>query len=465
MAGDSAKALYDKVLDNLSKREKIDESIAMLDSLLSDNIDPTSANYLLGNAFTLKTHFAIAEQFFLKANELRPGDASIINALGCAAMELLRHHEAIARFRESLSIKDDPIIYNNLATCYVHLGEPEEGLKWAEKAVNGDPDNEETKQNKAQCLLGLGRYKEGFDLYDSRLYLHDRKERFYTKDKSDKYWDGTKGINLLVHGEQGLGDEIMFASMLPDVMRDCNVVYDCNSRLLNIMRDSFPDIPIYGTKQQNGLVDWYSNHRIDAKISIGSLAKFYRQKEDDFPKTPYLKADLGLVEKYRRKLQELGKRPKIGISWYGGAKRTNTSYRFNPLHNWLPILKMDADFFSLQYNQEAFDKIQKFNNDNGTNIIHWQDTIDDYDETAAMLMNLDLVISCPQSVVHLAGALGVPCWRLTAHQALWTHGVHGKDSPWHGSVKNYWQGKDLDWKPVMKQVEKDLYDNGIISKA
>lgn len=220
------------------------------------------------------------------------------------------------------------------------------------------------------------------------------------------------------------------------------------------MRDSFPGIPIYGTKQQNGMVEWYKNHKVDAKVSIGSLAKFYRQNESDFPKVPYLKADDDLVEKYREKMQ--GKRPKIGISWYGGAKRTNTSYRFNPLHNWLSVLKMDADFYSLQYNAEAGEKVAKFNADNGTSIIHWQDTIDDYDETAAMLMNLDLVISCPQSVVHLAGALGVPCWRLTAHQSLWTHGVHGKDSPWYGSVKNYWQGSDLDWKPVMKQVRKDL---------
>jgi tetratricopeptide (TPR) repeat protein len=454
MSGESAKLLYDKVLNNLAKRENIDESITILDSLLSDDIDPVSAYYLLGNVYTLKTHYAIAEQFFLKANELRPNDASIINALGCVAMELLRHHEAIDRFNESLAIKDDPIIYNNLATCYVHLGEPVIGKGWAEKAVKGEPDSQDAKQNLAQCLLGLGDYKNGFKLYESRLLLSDRKERFYTADHSDKYWDGTKGQTIIVHGEQGLGDEIMFASMLPDIMRDCNVVYDCNSRLLNIMRDSFAGIPIYGTKQQNGDVEWYGNHEVEAKVSIGSLAKFYRQNIADFPRASYLKADADLIEKYRIKMQS--KRPKIGISWYGGAKRTNTSYRFNPLHNWLSLLKMDADFYSLQYNAEAGEKVAKFNEDNGTNIIHWQDAIDDYDDTAAMLMNLDLVISCPQSVVHLAGALGVKCWRLCAHQALWTHGVHGEDAPWYGSVKNYWQGSDCEWKPVMERVENDL---------
>jgi len=453
---ESVHKIYENAMANLAKREKLDESIAMLDSLLSENHDVVSALYLLGNAYVLKSHFAVAERFFLQANELRPNQSAIVNALGCVAMELLRHYEAIDRFHESLKLVDDPIIYNNLATCYVHLGQQEEGLKWALKAVKGEPGNAETRQNLAQCYLGLGEYKKGFELYDSRLDMPDRKERFYTADHSDQYWDGTKGINLLVHGEQGLGDEIMFASMLPDVIKDCNVIFDCNSRLLNIMRDSFPDIPIYGTKQQNGDVEWYGNHKVDAKVSIGSLAKFYRHEEKDFPKVPYLKADEALVEKYRIKLEAMGKKPKIGISWYGGVKRTSQSYRFNALANWLDILKLDCDFISLQYNAEAGEKIDKFNKENGTNIHHWQESIDDYDETAGLLKNLDLVISAPQSVVHLAGALGVPCWRLCANQALWTHGVHGKDSPWYGTVTNYWQGSNNDWKPVMARVYNDL---------
>jgi tetratricopeptide (TPR) repeat protein len=453
----SALKLYDTVQANLAKRENLDDTAAILDSLIAEKIDLVSAYYLLASLFVLKTQFAIAEQFFILADKLRPNDPSIINGLGCVSMELLRHHEAIDRFKQSLALKpNDPMIYNNLATCYVHLGEPAEGLKWARMAFEGEPDNADTEQNLSQCLLGLGQWEEGFKHYDSRLLLPDRKERFYTADKSDKYWDGTKGQTIIVHGEQGLGDEIMFASMLPDVMKDCNVIYDCNSRLINIMRDSFPDIPVYGTKQQNGDVEWYGNHKIDAKISIGSLAKFYRKKKSDFPRKPYLKADWGLRGKYCAQLEMLGKRPKIGISWYGGAKRTSQSYRFNPLANWLDILKLDADFISLQYNKEAGEKIERFNKENGTNIHHWPETLEDYDETAALLMNLDLVISAPQSVVHLAGALGVECWRLCAHQSMWLHGEHGKDAPWYGTVTNYWQDKDCDWKPVMERVYNEL---------
>lgn len=463
---ESAHKLFEKVQTNLAARTDIDESIAILDSLLSDHIDDVSVYYLLANAYILRSHFAIAQEYLFLAHNKRPHHA-ITNGLGCVAMELCRHQEAIDYFKDAMKDSEDTLIYNNLATCYVHLGEPEEGLIWARKAIKTDPTNAETEQNLAQCLLGLGKWKEGFKHYDSRLLLPDRKERFYTQDKHDKYWDGTKGQTIVVHGEQGLGDELMFASMLPDVMKDANVIFDCNSRLINIMRESFPDIPIYGTKQQNSDVEWGVNHEIDAKVSIGSLAKFYRKKDSDFPKVPYLKADSELVEKYRLKLKEISDKPKIGISWYGGAKRTSQSYRFNPLHNWLDILKSDScDFISLQYNAEADEKVEKFNKENGTNILHWPDVVSDYDETAALLMNLDLVISAPQSLVHLAGGLGVPCWRLCAKQAMWLHGVHGKDAPWYGTVKNYWQESNGDWIPVMKQVTKDFYDNfGGISQA
>lgn len=451
----SAKQLYEDVMARLAERRDIDDCIVSLESLLAEKHDEVSALYLLGNAYVLKGYFAIAEQFFLAANSKRPNHAAIINGLGCVAMELLRHDEAIDFFQQSLKLQpNDPMIYNNLATCHVHKGNPKEGLNWAIKAYEGESDNPETEQNLAQCYLGLGMWKEGFSHYDARLLLPDRKERFYTSDRSDVYWRGEKGQTVVVHGEQGLGDEIMFASMLPDIMRDCNVIYDCNSRLLNIMRDSFPEIPIYGTKQQNGLVDWYGNHQVDAKISIGSLAKYYRQTDDSFPKTPYLKADDYLVAQYAERMKS--PRKKIGISWYGGAKRTSQDYRFNPLANWLDILRLDCDFYSLQYNKEASEKIERFNAENGTNIIHWQDTVDDYDETAAMLMNLDLVISCPQSVVHLAGALGVKCWRLCAKQALWTHGAHGNDAPWYGTVTNYWQEDSGDWKPLMEKVYDDI---------
>lgn len=453
---DSVLKLYEKVQANLADRKNHDDTAAILDSLLAESHDRVSAYYLLANLFVQKTQYAIAKEFFLLADKLRPNHPAVINGLGCVAMELCQHEEAIARFHESLALQpDDAMIYNNLATSHVHLGNIKEGLKWAKLAYKGDPCPD-AEQNLAQCLLSLGKWKEGFAHYDSRLLLPDRKERFYTKDKTDGYWDGTKGQTIVVHGEQGLGDELMFASMLPDVMKDANIIYDCNSRLINIMRDSFPGIPIYGTKQENSDVVWSGNHDIDAKISIGSLARSYRNKDKDFPKAPYLKADAKLMEKYRVKLAALGTRPKIGISWYGGAKRTSQSYRFNPLANWLDILKTDCDFISLQYNEEAGEKIERFNHENGTNILHWPEMVADYDETAALLMNLDLLISAPQSVVHLAGGLGVPCWRLCARQAMWLHGEQGKDAPWYGTVKNYWQEANGEWKPVMDRVGNDL---------
>lgn len=454
----SAVKLFKEVGDNLKKREKLDESIAIVDSLLTEGFDSLSCFYLLGDAYAHKKHFAISCRFYEMALALSPNHPAILGNIGSSYHEQGQIEKAIGYLERAIELEpDEPANYTNMCACYTHLGDLDKALDWGLKSMSmKNYDQITPKHNVSQILLRQGKWKEGFEMYDIRIKMPDRKERFYTEDKHDVDWDGTKGLNLVVHGEQGLGDEIMFASMLPDVIKDCNVIYDCNSRLINLMRDSFPNIKVFGTKQQNSDVEWAKSYDIDAKVSICSLAKFYRQKDEDFPKTPYLKADSKIIEKYKKRLEVLGTKPKIGISWYGGATRISSGFRFNPLHNWLDIFKLDCDFISLQYNAEAAEKVHKFNKENGTNIIHWSDTLADYDETAGLLMNLDLVISAPQSVVHLAGALGVPCWRLCARQAMWGHGVQDKDAPWYGSVKNYWQETNGDWKSVMERVGRDL---------
>lgn len=453
----SAKKLFADIQDNLDANKDYDQTIGLLDSLLSDSQDPCSVYYYLGFAAGNKGHYAIAKEWFSKAFAIRQNHV-LYNALGCCFRELDEPEKAIEYFNKSLELNpDDPLAHTNLAVCYVSMGEPQKAIPFARYAYKNMPDDPQKEMNLGQALLGIGKYREGFKHNEGRLLLNDRKEKFYSMNNSDPYWDGTKGKNIVVHGEQGLGDEIMFASMLLDVMGDCGVIYDCNSRLVNIMRNSFPDIPIYGTKQiPSDEIQWKEAWQVDGKISIGSLGKFYRKKESDFPGTPYLKADPVLIEKWRKRLAALGDRPKIGFSWYGGQKRIASIARFNPLHNWKEIFGMDADFISLQYNPEAGEKIERFNADNGINLHHWPEMLGDYDETAGLLMNLDLVISAPQSVVHLAGALGVPCWRLAAHRSMWIHGVHGKDAPWYKSVKNYWQNTHESWQDVMGIVGTDL---------
>lgn len=436
------------VQDKEQKEATLNSCLEALSSLFDDGEYPSVVNYYLGLVLLLKKLPGLALHHYKIALETAKDTHkdSILNNLGAACQECARFEEALSYYHQ-MSRKP----YGNIAVCYTTLGLNSEALEYNRLAAESGDSHD--KYNLALSLLSTGHYKEGFDLYDNRLLQPDRKEKFYKKDKSDPYWDGTEGKKIVIHGEQGLGDEIMFASMLPDVMQKNEIIYDCNPRLEKLMRRSFPDIVIYPTKTQDAqTLDWPDKHEFDCKLSIASLAKFYRNSENDFPRTPYLKADPVLVEKYRQKLAAISSRPKIGFSWYGGSDKVRRLSRFNALKNWESIFSLPCDFISLQYNEEAAEKIENFCSDKPYRLHHWPEVLADYDETAALLMNLDFIVSAPQSVIHLAGALGVSCVRLCPIGTLWVHGEYGKNAPWYNSVQNIWQTERGNWSDVMEKA-------------
>ena len=257
-----------------------------------------------------------------------------------------------------------------------------------------------------------------------------------------------------MYGEQGIGDEIMFASLLKDISEDIKVIFDCNDRLVNIFRESFPELDIYGTKKEDpAKLGWPNNYDIAATIPIGSCSRFYRKKLMDFPGKPYLKAPATWEKVFKEKLAKY-KGKKIGVSWKGGIKSTGKNYREVKLSDWGDIFNQDATFISLQYNDDSHHDIEEAGLKD--KILHWQDVMDDYDQTAGLVANLDLVISVPQSAVHLAGAVGIPTWQLCPRRGMWQQGVYGHNAPWYKCVKNFWQDGFGDWDGVIKNVEREL---------
>lgn len=349
---------------------------------------------------------------------------------------------------EHIALKRDMQI--NKACNFVATGQPQIADRMLKEVETAFPDCEEAKWNRGLALLEQGNYAEGFDLYE---YSKKRNIRNYPGEPP--LWNGEKGKTVMVYGEQGIGDEIMFASVIPDLMKDCRVVMDGHLRLADMFRRSF-NLPVYGTREFNALL-WQHPEKIDYKISIGSLCRFYRNKREDFPGTPYLNADAKLLEKFKRKLTDLRGKPCIGISWRGGSKSTNKNLRHIPLEKFLPLFQsIDANWISLQYQPTSQSVINEFTEKTGIKIHHWQEAIDDYDMTAALISNLDLVISVPQSVVHLAGALGVPCWQMTPKKAMWQMGPYGEDVPWYKSVRSFWQDETQKWEPVINNITQEL---------
>lgn len=341
----------------------------------------------------------------------------------------------------------------NLGSAYVANGTPADALTILDEAQRVLP-TDNGHWNRALALLELGRYEEGWQEYDYGERVNGANDRSYSPPKAPKtpIWDGTKGKTLVVYGEQGIGDELMFATVLPDVIKDCNVIIEAHPRLANMFRNSFPGIPVYGTRKDKR-ISWPTWSCVEAKVSIGSLCKFYRNKWEDFPGTPYIIPDPELVRIYKERFTIMGNKPKIGISWKGGIKKTGKNHRIIPMDMLKTLFELDADFISLQYDENAQHEVDKFNEATGLVIHHWPFIIDHYDHTAAMIKSLDMIISVPQSVVHLAGSIGVPTIQLCPKKALWQMGVYGHNMPWYNSVINIWQEKEGDWSMPLEKAK------------
>jgi len=375
---------------------------------------------------------------------------------------LIGDTEEYAKSRESDFVRQQRSEFLvNLATTYIAEGTPEIAIKLLDKAIEID-DNANAHWNKGLALLEMGNYKDGWPEYDQGERNDKAHQRCYNDiaDPKTPLWTGPnpdllEKPTVVVYGEQGIGDEIMFSSMIPDMMKDCKVIIDAHPRLASIFRESFPGVPVYGTRKDKQ-VSWAGWSNVDYKISLGSLGRFYRNSRDEFPGTPYIAPDPKLVAYYGEQLGLLSDKPKIGISWKGGIKKTGKNQRIIPMDKLKTLFDLDADFISLQYDDNAQHEVDKHNEGSDSFIHHWPFAIAHYDHTAALVKNLDFIVSVPQSVVHLAGGVGVPTIQLCPKKALWQMGVYGQNMPWYDSVVNIWQKEAGHWDEPLERAKELL---------
>lgn len=431
--------------------------------------DNLSAMYFALGACCLKRdHRISALLYFQKAFELDPEFLEAMNNIAYVYKKNGSDEEAKYYYKRIVEMAEERLAkgvsdefkksvtdyYVNYGSMFVARGTPELAMEQFKKGEEYNPDHRMLKYNRALAYLEMGDYARGFPDMDFGDRVDGVVNRNYGKE-SLPFWDGTPGKKVVVIGEQGIGDEIMYASFLPNLMRDCGVVLDAHPRLTSLFRRTFPEIDVYGSRKESA-ESWGKRYDFDAKILIGSLARFYCKSDNDFVRDAYLKPDPVLVEKYKAKLESMGEKPKIGISWRGGSHMTEANSRYIPLRKWVEILKLPCDFISLQYDRGIEKNVAEFENEYGVNINHWPAVVDDYDETAALVKNLDLIISVPQSVVHLAGALDTMTLQLTPKKAMWQMGVYGQNMPWYGSVASIWQETNDSWDSVLKTVKEEL---------
>jgi hypothetical protein len=196
----------------------------------------------------------------------------------------------------------------------------------------------------------------------------------------------------------------------------------------------------------------------DWQVFSGDLPRLFRRRDEDFPPhLGYLKAEPTRVDFWRERLKrELGEGPKVGISWRGGTPRTRTQIRSIPGDHWRPILQVDGcHFIDLQYGDSGMER-QELETHSGVPIAHYPEALADYDETAALICALDLVVSVCTAVIHLSGALGRPVWILTPKVPEWRYTADRSTLVWYPAARLFRQPAAGDWTPACQELAVEL---------
>lgn len=435
------------IYTDLQERAKSDPDGVLHEcaKLLDKNRSDSLAIFLMGQIWAEAERFGAAHMAFLRVTELRPEKAEGWNNLGMALEGLKEHDESMRYFEQAWAIDKRANYASNIGNCYLSRQNYKKAVHWANKALEIDPECRSARSVLGMASLALNDWATGWDNYATTLGGKFRKELQFA---DEPRWNGEKGKTVVVYGEQGLGDEIMYASCIPDIARDCQVILECDKRLEGLFKRSFPTVSVYGTRRQD-VCPWIQNHKIDANCAIGNLPKFYRRTRDSFPRVPYLTPDPERVEQWKTLLK--GK--SIGIAWSGGSKHNNPEARNIGLENFRPLIEsFGGTVVSLQY-KDPTEEIRK----SGLPIKHWKRATegDDYDETAALVASLDLVVGVHTSVHHLAGALGVPGIILVPDKTLWNY---ANDFAWYPAKLIR---QDGNWQKAMEKVINDPLVRGL----
>jgi tetratricopeptide (TPR) repeat protein len=385
-----------------------------------------------------------------RAIEHNPGEASAHSNLGIVMYHQGRMDEAVACFREALAITPAfSQALNNLGNTLKALKRHDEAIACYREALSLQPDDPEVRYSLAMALLAAGDMAAGWAGYESRWETPGMAQA--RRRLAQPQWRGEdlSGRTLLIHAEQGFGDTIQFCRYAPlAAARGARVIMDVPkplARLLNSLQ-GVDQVVVHGEP----LPDF------DLHCPMLSLPLAFGTTIDSIPAdVPYLYADAARAAWHGRLAALETEGPRIGIVWAGDAKKhhfiaeeQNRRRSIAP-GRLAPLFQTPgARFFSLQ--KEGPAQPRRFP------LTDFMDEMTDFAHTAALIANLDLVISVDTAVAHLAGALGKPVWMLDRFDPCWRWLSGRRDSPWYPGLRLYRQPRPGDWETVIAEVARDL---------
>ena len=443
-----------------SDDNKYDEAQKLWEKILE--ISPNNPQVLNNLSILLyKTNKnELALEYVEKAYVLSPDHPNVLNNYGNCLSAVNEHEKAIPLFLRATELAPQfAEAVQNLAYAYHNIGDFDLAFKYYKQALNIAPDNKYPIWQRSMTNLLSGNFKQGWLDYEVGLELNERTQKTDPRPR----WNPeiNNEANVLVTLEQGIGDQIMFVSCLPDLQKvSSNIRLECEPRLAPLFQRSFPKVEVLPLANPSKVSKNKKGEATEYQLAMGSLPLLFRKKISDFPrKKSFLIADKALIEKWSNRFDNMGGNIKIGISWNAGVLVEHLK-RSISLENWLPILQTEkCDFINLQYGKhQNCEEFKSLRDQYGINIFDWDDS-DSYknlDDFAAQITALDLVISVGNANVHLAGALGTPAWCMIPYVPSWRWMFNGQESVWYKSVKMYRQDKLNHWETVINQVSSDL---------
>ena len=441
---------YQAMAYSALKRDK--EALSSYQKIIDK--DPTLAGPYYNMGIILKRNERLEEAIdnYKKAISLKPDYVQAYNNLGVLYKDSKKYESAIKMFTKATEVQPDhQNSYYNLALIKKEQGFNEEAIEFLSKVLDLNPEHSEANYLNWLVYARLGRFAEGWKYFEYRWKVSPQNE-VISPIQDKPLWKGEKGKRVAVWREQGIGDQIIFLSLLREVKEMCATlsVY-VDPRLQTLCRHAMPDINFVKDIKELQKVE------CDYHLPIQSLGGLIRNDISDFDRTVkgYLKADPKRVEALRNELQ-LGGKTTIGISWKSfKIMRLKKSIQLRDMERIFSGL--DVVLVNLQYG-DVEDEIREFTEATGIEVVQCAsvDNREDLDGLAALIEACDLVVSTSNVTVHLAGALAKETWVLLHYVSIYYWLVERTDSIWYPSLSLYRQPTLDDWDSVYGSIRKDL---------
>jgi polysaccharide pyruvyl transferase WcaK-like protein/tetratricopeptide (TPR) repeat protein len=341
-------------------------------------------------------------------------------------------------------------VWRQLGDAYRADGAFAEAQAAYDTALNFAPNGDGIRWQKAMAWLAAGDFTHGWAAHEFRPAARPPNRPAFAMPEWGE--EPLRDKRILVYGEQGLGDEIMFSSCIPNLAAAASrVVLLCNPRLAPLFARAFPEVEICGERRLEGPPPNLDG-AADLAVLAGSLPRVFRAEEAAFAGgAAFLQADPVKLARWQTRFAPYGDALRVGISWRGGLGALVRERRALPVAGLARLLRTrNIVVVNLQYG-DCSEELRLFGAEHELTVLEWSDSdpTADIDDFAAKMAALDLVISADNTTVHLGGALGVETWVALPAVADWRWMTSRDDTPWYGSLKLFRQAQPGDWSPVM----------------